>query len=1785
MKRFALALLCLAISLFTVQAAADTNTPPLSSSADQFHGAAGASVPIEVPPFHAIEPRLAINYSSAGGSGALGVGWSLSGFSTIERASPGGGAPTYSAADVFLLDGQELFPCASGSASPSCTSGGTHSTKIETFVRIAFDAPSNTWTVTQKDGAKTTYAAVYAVGQGTFRWGQSSVSDTSGNTVSYGWWCDPGADCYPNTVSYNGTVVTLYREARPDPVTFANGSALGATSYRVKTIDVVVSGSRARAYKLTYSTSGSTARSLLASVQQFGRDATLDATGTVTGGTSLPAMTVSTSGAAGGLTDTAWAGGGGSCGSLSGPWCEDAWNLVYRGDFNGDGKGDIAYTRPGWGTTWIVMLSTGSGFTAQVWSGGGGSCGALSGPFCEDSWNLVFPGDFNGDGKTDIAYTRPGWGTTWVVMLSTGSGFNVQTWGGGGGSCGTLSGPWCEDSWNFIYPGDYDGDGKSDLAYTRPGWGTTWGVMLSSGPAPDLVTSLSNGLGGTTTLAYAPSSAWSNTNNPPLAQTITSITTNDGRGNTATTSYSYSGGLYDAIDRRFLGYHYVKTTLPCLAGESACPYEETWYAQDYGSQSKPQEARRSAGSGALLTDTVHTYVTNGSTVPYVTLETGAWQYTYDGSGIGCSWATTSGSGAACAHGARTYMSRSWDVYDASTSTWKAGYGNLVQETAFGNYDVAGDEMTTSYLVAPNAGAFIVGLSAGQSAYAGIGTSGALLSQGLIYYDGATSWSTPPRVGKPTQGLKWASTTNSYVVTSATYDAWGTVASETNEVGATTYYTLDPTYHQYRTGLTNALGQAQTTSWDPVCVRKTGQTDPNGQLVTMAYDALCRLTQTSYPLGGFEARSYVAVGDPNNGYVEVDTPAADGSGNQWERTYVDGLGRPWRSMKKGPTSTQNIVQDTVHGARGKTVQQTAPYYSGDTPAWLTTSYDALDRVVAQIAPDNSAITKSYGFDQGYGSVLATDELGHQERDTADAYARPKWHYEWIGGAVTTRTYAYDQRGNPATVTDGLGNVWGFSFDSLNRKLASVDPDAGASSYAYDAAGRLVSQTDAKGQTTTFGYDALNRRTSKTSLAGTASATTVSWSFDQPSTGHSNVGRLTAESDPSGGAAYAYDALGRLVTGTRTTDGVEYTFQKGYDAGGRLLWTSYPDGDSVGTPSAPLTYDGAGRLAVIPGIVNGVSYDALGDVTQQVDANGVTTTRSYSSSRFWLTGITTVSGATTVQSLAYARDAEGKITTVASPFANEGWSYGYDQHRLASATNTSNASYSQSWTYDAYGNVTSSSQVGSYAYAAPGQAHPHAVLTAGAGSYAYDADGNMVSGPGRSITWDGDNRPSSINAIGFAYDADGSRIKKVNGSTTTYYLADDYEVTFGVTTKYVSLAGELVARRVGSTTYWLHTDQAGSIQAETDSTGAVASRQSYAPFGGSLSQTGAEAESRGYTAQRQDETGLFYLHARYYDPVIGRFISPDPTMPSTAMVGLNRYAYAGNDPVNHTDVNGMWGLKSLFHSIGHFFSSLWHGIVSLAKAVLHGDVRAILTVVVIAVVAIYAPVLMGEVLTAVGAPVASLGVTAAATTSFGAAAAYVGTSAAVGFATGFTIASINGASLSQALHAGITGAVTSAALAAVALAAKSMADAGMAEDSSNDKLVQDMSPEAKANATDPHMFPADGETHFAGINNNTSAATDWAGAHGAFGAIAAHVPYGNYWGLIQDSMDVPPNSLVNAVRWGGAFVAAGAMSLSSVVAQYRYFVVGVETRASEANDQARGTNPGGLLVTATAAGHGG
>jgi len=136
-----------------------------------------------------------------------------------------------------------------------------------------------------------------------------------------------------------------------------------------------------------------------------------------------------------------------------------------------------------------------------------------------------------------------------------------------------------------------------------------------------------------------------------------------------------------------------------------------------------------------------------------------------------------------------------------------------------------------------------------------------------------------------------------------------------------------------------------------------------------------------------------------------------------------------------------------------------------------------------------------------------------------------------------------------------------------------------------------------------------------------------------------------------------------------------------------------------------------------------------------------------------------------------------------------------------------------------------------------------------------------------------------------------------------------------------------RIVGSDVCFVHHDHLATVRLETDDAGAVAFCQRFQPFGERvpLSSGDCSSESRGFIGARHDDgTGLIDLNARWYDPVLARFVSPDDWDPIdmgaaasgypigilASAVGTNRYAYAANDPINKADPNGhsFWDLGS-------------------------------------------------------------------------------------------------------------------------------------------------------------------------------------------------------------------------------------------------------------------------------------
>ena len=204
------------------------------------------------------------------------------------------------------------------------------------------------------------------------------------------------------------------------------------------------------------------------------------------------------------------------------------------------------------------------------------------------------------------------------------------------------------------------------------------------------------------------------------------------------------------------------------------------------------------------------------------------------------------------------------------------------------------------------------------------------------------------------------------------------------------------------------------------------------------------------------------------------------------------------------------------------------------------------------------------------------------------------------------------------------------------------------------------------------------------------------------------------------------------------------------------------------------------------------------------------------------------------------------------------------------------------------------------------------------YAYDAAGNIVSdGLHTDYFYSQNNRLIRVEIDGatiaeYAYDAFERRVKKVADGVTTHFHYDLNGLLISETNgngnprrDYVYLNGEPVAMKTygGSAGwYWFVNDHLGTPQKMVDEAGSVVWAAAYAPFGEARVYSDEITNNLRFPGQYYDvETGLHYNWHRYYDPVTGRYWTPDPIGLDG---GLNVYAYAGNDPVDFIDPLGLF-----------------------------------------------------------------------------------------------------------------------------------------------------------------------------------------------------------------------------------------------------------------------------------------
>ncbi len=533
------------------------------------------------------------------------------------------------------------------------------------------------------------------------------------------------------------------------------------------------------------------------------------------------------------------------------------------------------------------------------------------------------------------------------------------------------------------------------------------------------------------------------------------------------------------------------------------------------------------------------------------------------------------------------------------------------------------------------------------------------------------------------------------------------------------------------------------------------------------------------------------------------------------------------------------------------------------------YDESNRVTSIHFPDQTKTRFAYDFAGNLTQVL--DRNGREAR------------------------YSYYPTGHLAQVTDWQGNVTSYGYSSANEPPTTVVlPNGNRRDWMHDAeSGRYklfingVEHLEAyasRGKKDTYevsckdGTRARYVIRNERIVEAANESCTVKFEYD-------DQGRVLKEACDGKVVEYVRNPAGALI-GLITPDGGRLTFQR--DTEQRVSSISDWSGGNLRFSYAP-----SGALQAIE-YPNGTS--------SQFTSNAVGLPES----------MRVMAGASVLAEYQWESDVRDRVATMA--FHGERHSYSYDaEGRLVAEDNVV-------YQLDANGNRVTDS-AGQATFDAANQ-----IVSWAGQKFQHDARGNMTLGVcskgAAQFTYDGLDRLKAVKTGGieakYFYDALGRRVRKeVGGRVTTFVWAGEQLLSETTTEHGISSRTDYLqfpdlklplAMRINGTVHFLHTGRRAEPLCMTGPQGEVLWQARYSAFGSARIDVAKQAQPFRLAGQYFDEeTGLCYVLARYYNPQLGRFLIPDPQ--GFAGGSLNLYTYCDGDPVNKIDPTGEFAFLAI------------------------------------------------------------------------------------------------------------------------------------------------------------------------------------------------------------------------------------------------------------------------------------
>lgn len=716
---------------------------------------------------------------------------------------------------------------------------------------------------------------------------------------------------------------------------------------------------------------------------------------------------------------------------------------------------------------------------------------------------------------------------------------------------------------------------------------------------------------------------------------------------------------------------------------------------------------------------------------------------------------------------------------------------------------------------------------------------------------------------------------------------GTLRQEVGPTGAVTLKEFDGEGHLVR--LTGPTGETTTYEYNDLhlCVRRT---NPDGNAWEFDYDELGRPRSVTRPDGtgwSFECDDHGLILRVTNPRGHETTYAYDRFGNRSERVDPDG----------GRTRY-------VHDLFGRLVQ-----FEERNGRQLTYDYDARGWLI-QVRRDGHSVAR-YAYDAEGNLTEIVDATGRVLSMTNSAWGHRISRTLRIRGSREphaedmTARFEYDQEGRVIRITDPGSRTVEFVFDECGRKKKTIFGDGSTEEFEYDAASNVVKLWRDGVEMIGYAYDAMNRLVEKTVAGGDRSTFT----YDE-------MGRITEAANDWTTVSFRYDLMGNPIEESQG----DARIRRAFDAMGNCTQLKSVDGahiayeyDPLQRPSSIISPEG-GRHTLVHG-------DDFLMPEEHVLPNGLIETWHLDPLQRILTEQTTREGDPqhALAERTYHLDEIRRVVRIADAEGSE--SYRYDKAGRVLAVER-NGSPLEQFQYDNSDNIVWDAESGPREYDACNR------IRAGAGRRFHHSPlavvkDDALGGSETRYEFDGQGRMLRVTSAGeeravYRYDPFGRRIAKVIAGQEVRFWWDgtnllrEMDPSHDADNTYVfsprtfrplsKTSRSLENPSLPAHEYCYHLDTIGRPQRMTDGSGRVVWSARYCAYG--------RAEVRGNRPwlnplrlpgqYHDEETGLHYNIYRYFDPILGRYVSEDPI--GFAGSSLNLYSYPP-DPINRTDALGL------------------------------------------------------------------------------------------------------------------------------------------------------------------------------------------------------------------------------------------------------------------------------------------